>query len=166
MLECRAGRDRMEFLGAAARVTDEKQRGVRVARMAASDVGIEALDLVRETLLLQEIQRPVNRRRLRRAFAIEPIQEIVGLCWPFSIKKQFEHLAADAGQFLATGRHQRFRFGEEGMGIGRRAGKVGLGVLVVGHGINVDVSRINERATRVICDQYHALRVRDTRVFR
>ena len=50
-----------------------------VACMAAGDIGVEALDLVGEACLLEEIERPVDRRRFGRAFSVEVRQQVVGL---------------------------------------------------------------------------------------
>ena len=68
----------MQFFGAAARIANDEDRRMRVARMAARDIGIQALNLVRQPHILQEIQRAIHCGRFGSTLAIEIGQQIVG----------------------------------------------------------------------------------------
>lgn len=96
-----------------------------MARMAARHIGVEAFDLVDKAGLLKEVQRPVDGRRLGRAFPVQIGQKVIGFRRPLILQQQAQHLAADARHPLALAGHQRFGLGQEGVHILRGAGRVG-----------------------------------------
>lgn len=110
---------------------------MRVARMPASDIGVQALNLVGEPHLLQEIQRAIDRRRLGRAFTIEIGEQVIGLGRFFAFQQQMQDLASDRRQLLPFFLYERLGFSQKGLSFLRTAGRVDVRVSVrvrhVGH---------------------------------
>jgi len=80
------------------------------ARMMAAHVGVDRFELVDESVLEQEIERAIHRRRRRvAAIVLEPVEQIIGLDRLVGCGDQLEHLQPDLGQpqpaLLARSRH-------------------------------------------------------------
>ena len=72
-----------------------------VALHAAGDIGVQALDPVREAQPLQELQRAVDGRRLRGLAGLaEGGDQVVGLQRPVGLQQQLKHPATGAGHPL------------------------------------------------------------------
>ena len=70
---------RVEFLHQPAGLADQHGGRLAVMRVGAGHEGVTALDLVHKAMRLEEIQRPVNCRRLGCAFAVEIAEQVIGL---------------------------------------------------------------------------------------
>lgn len=105
-----------------------------MAGMAASDIGVQALNLVRKSGFLQEIERAVDRRRLGRAFAVQSCQQVIGFGWLWALKQQLQDFAANTRQPLSLMRGQHFGFGQKGFDIFRCTGCIGVRMgMCMGH---------------------------------
>jgi hypothetical protein len=72
---------------------------------AAGDIGVQALDPVRQAVALEEFQRPIDRRRLGGAAAgVEPGQEVIGLHRLAGAQQHFQRTTPRLGQPLVLGR--------------------------------------------------------------
>jgi len=107
------GGDGMKLLGGAAFIADEEDGRMFVPGMAAGDIRVEALDLVGEADLLQEVERAVDSGRLGRAFAVEIGQQIIRLGGRCALKQEAQYLAANARHPLSAPHDEGFRLIEE-----------------------------------------------------
>ena len=98
---------------------DVELGGAVIMGMAAADEGVERLDLVDESGGHQEVEGPVDRRRLGRARPrLQGFEQVIGLYRPVRFKHEFEHPSADRGELLASLEAVRFGGGERvGQGI-------------------------------------------------
>ena len=67
-----------------------------MVRVGAANLGVQAFDPMDQTLLDQEIERPVDRE-WRDAFALDRhvIENGVSSAWPVAAPHQFKHLPPD-----------------------------------------------------------------------
>ena len=80
-----------------------------VLGVVAADEGVQALDLVDQTVFQQEIQRSVDCRWGRRLVAApELVQDRIGSHWPVAVPDQFQDPAAEGGQAGAALQTQLF----------------------------------------------------------
>jgi len=105
-----------------------------VAGMTTGDISVEAFNLMREANRLKEVQRAIDGWWFGCAFAIKVGEQIIGLCWFFTIKKEFQDLATDTGQALAFGFCYGFSLRQKSISICGAAGRVRqMAVDVLGH---------------------------------
>ncbi len=65
---------------------------VLLLRVATGDIGVQPLDLVDETRLGQEFERPVDHGRLRaQPFFAQPVEQLIGAHRPVRLGEQFQH---------------------------------------------------------------------------
>ena len=115
----------MKLFGTTTQITDQEHGRMEVAGMAASHIGIEALNLVHKAGLLQEIQSAVDGGRFGGAMAIEAGKQVIGFGGGVCPGEQFQNLAPDRRQFLAPPRDQLLSLAQEGADIARPAWRVG-----------------------------------------
>ena len=107
----------------------EHHRIAGIVTMDAGDERVAAFDAVDQSLLAQEIQRPVNRDRRRGdVVAFQPVNDLVGAEGTMARQQRLEDVAPDRRQPLRPRRAQRFRMRQ---GIGRATV-----MIVVGSGKN------------------------------
>ena len=98
-----------------------------VARVAAGDIGVQPLDLVDEPGLGEEIQRPVDHRRLRtQPLGAQPVEDLVGAHRAVRLAEQFQHPHPGRGQAQAAGLGGAGKLVEHGL--------AALAVVVFGEG--------------------------------
>ena len=75
-----------------------------VVGVAAGDIGVQPLELVDEPGRDQEIQRPVDHRRLRaQPLGAQPVEQFIGSHRAMRFGQQFQHPHPGRRQAQATG---------------------------------------------------------------
>lgn len=97
-----------------------------MAGMAARDIGVQALNLVRKSGFLQEIECAVDGWRLGCTLTIQSCEQVISFGGLWALKQQLQDFAANTRQPLPFMRRQRFGFGQKGFDIFRCAGRIGV----------------------------------------
>ena len=108
-----------------------------VAGMPARDIGVQALNLVGQPQVLKKLERPVNRRGLGAAFAVQIFHQIIGFCRFFGFNKKPEHFSPDPRHPLPVRLGDLLCNRQKSVRVFRAAGRVCTGIM--GHGANVGV---------------------------
>ena len=102
---------RIEFLGCAAAVADQKGRLVILGVAAAGHIGVEAFNAVGKAHAFQKFEGPIDRRRLGGfALQAERRDQVIGFQGSVRLKQKFEHTPAGRGQAFLRGVTTGFRF--------------------------------------------------------
>lgn len=104
-----------------------------LARMQAGGEGVQPLQPVRQTVLHQELQRPIRNRGLApEAFGRQPVQHLIGAHRAMRLEQDLERPPPD-GRQPGTGGRDACLGGVKGVGLAfmvvmRREGGVGRGL--------------------------------------
>lgn len=108
--------------------------------VVAGHKGVEAFDAVDQAHLLKEAQRPIDGRRLGRAFGVKAVDQVIGLYGAIVRQNQLKGAQAWRGHALTSGEAQGLRLGKTRLNAVAVKGMVVMMIVIAGgvsHASNV-----------------------------